>query len=242
MIFDINEDVKELNAIVYAKNIIQNASYRIANDLNIKDFLNNIEYNIIRYIKQNKDDGKERVWRSNFEDDLENMVSFLSSMMRSMRALNSIKDKTSDEIEKCCNVFPDNIGKRILSQLSYLPLLLLIKEIVDYEKDLKKYIDDIDFYKKLYSDQIKNSEHIENDFFIDFEKRNKKISEIKVYYEKTRKKSLENSILEMIDLHKKYEKYEIGKFYWDKKAEADKLFIMNLKDLFEEMLNKNKEK
>lgn len=246
MIKTIFEQEKEkMKCILNAKQIVQNISYKMAHDLNCIAFFENIIENIKKY------DSLERMDKIYFSDDLEEMRLILHLLYQSLQAIPNIKEKTADEIVKCCRTFPDNIGKRIIIQISYLPIMDLFYENFKYIEYIKKNVDFeetsigqniLDYQQdRLFGKSILNQKFPKDEEFLDYKMRNEFIRNLREEYEETRKQELESEINFMLDLYTKDEtsKIAIGSHYWDNKnktrSEQSKAFGESIGRILEAM-------
>jgi len=141
-----------------------------------------------------------------------------------------------EKIIKCCNIFPDNIGKRIIMQISYIFLLDGFIHRINYEENKKNYMD-----KELID--IISSNKRKNDF-TDYEKKNVwLLQQIKKYEEN--KEEIETAIKILIKNYKEAKdldelKIELAKKVWNNEIEKKENFIKKFKNIINEIIKDEK--
>lgn len=223
-IFD--EEKEKMRSIINAKQIIENISYKLAHDLNSIAFFNEVVDNIENY------SSLERMKKYYFDRNLEEMRDVLHLLYHTLLTNSPIKEKTAEEIVKCCNIFPDNIGKRIIILLSYIPLIDLFYEDLQYHKYFKNYTNLENKmmgetmlehqHDRLFKESIFSKTFPKDEEFIDYELRNKFVNNLKKKYENVRENEISEALALILAHYKDNNNSEkikvlIGSTYWDKK-------------------------
>ena len=203
---ELDTERDHLNILLNKKIVIQNISYKLAHDKNVISFFDSLIGNIKNY--NNMDRMERYYFEKDFTEIRKILNLFFDVLFREYRKI------PVEKIIKCCNIFSDNIGKRIVMQISYIPLLDGFVHRIHYEKNKKDYIDD---------ETMKTISSIgSTDDFTDYDKRNKYLLEQIKEYEKN-KDDIDNAINILI---KEYEqtkdinkfKIELGKQVWNDKV------------------------
>lgn len=243
MIF--NNETQQMKNIINAKNIVQNFSYKIRNDMNSKDFFENVIQKIKNY------ESLERMEKYYFEKDLIAMREVLHLLYSGLQSIDYIKTKTAQEMIKACNVFPDYIGRRMIMQISYIPLIDLFYEDLKYKEFINKKtnLEERNCGGTILEDQqerlfnkksIFNNKFPKDEDFIDYKMRNNFIEILENKYNDKRKEEIANA-LNILLLH--YENSKnidetivlIGATYWDNKQNVQSTRIQSFKDALEAM-------
>jgi len=80
-----------------------------------------------------------------FDNDFNEIVPLLNKYAYALKSDLFFKTKNYNEFSKPCSLFPDHIGKSIITFLGYLPLLNTFNEKLTYIKYISK---EIDYYLK----------------------------------------------------------------------------------------------
>jgi len=194
-IFD--NDNRNLGVLINSKNIFQNINYKLKKDRNCIHFFKNIVNNIKNY------DKLKNMEQFYFDNDFNEIVPLLNKYAYALKSDLFFKTKNYNEFSKPCSLFPDHIGKSIITFLGYLPLLNTFNEKLTYIKYISKEIDLEkkfmgatyleDQYEKLFEKNIFSKRYPSDDDFIDYKLRNK-------YIKKLKKDVDINKINESIDL------------------------------------------
>lgn len=230
------KEIRELKLLLQSpKNIIINTSYEIEQDLNIQDFLKKFPKTVENGF--DLDIGKDRVLFGRFMDDLKTVITLIDLMIKIM--YKNMSDKDADSIEKCCNAFPDNIGKRILSQLSYFYYL---SAVYDYYKIYQSTQREICYVcKKIYEEELEESFSpsldIENYKDLTLQEKHKK--KTIQYFEEHKKEMLDkinyfNIYFEDIS---EARLIETGKIIWNNYSNNKKKDSEKMKESFKKILN-----
>ncbi len=227
MIDSIFEKEKEqMNVIIQSRYIIQNITYKLTNDKNSISFFDNVIENVRGY------ESLERMEKYYFENDLKEMRQVLGLLYKSLQTDTYIKNKTAEEMIKCCNVFPDNIGKRTIILISYIPIIELFFEDLLYKEYFKNYVDlekkmmgetqQEHQYSRLFEESIFKKKFPKDDEFIDYSMRNDFTNKLKDEYEKTRKEEIKEAIDLLLKFYEESDnsednKLSIGSTYWEEK-------------------------
>ncbi len=225
-----NKEKEQIKHILNVRNIIQNISYKISNDLNSKYFFDNV----INYIRNY--DSLDRMIQYQFKRDLKEMREILNLLYAVLKNFEDTKNKAAEDIIKPRSIFPDNIGKRIISQISYIPILELFYKDLKY----KEYIaDKIDLQKKFCGDTPQenqrkklfnranpfNKKFPKDEDFIDYEMKNELIEIVEKEYEKE-KEEIKNSLNILLlqyenstDINKTL--LLIGAAYWENEKKSE---------------------
>lgn len=245
MIFD--NEKKEMKNIIDSKNIIQNFSYKLEYDKNSKHFFKNIIQNIKSY------DRLEIMEKYHFEKDLKEMREVLHLLYRGLMSEDKIKDKTAEELKKCCNIFPDNIGKRILRKISYIPLIdlmyekILLKEYINKKIDVNKNFCGTTILeeqeRKIFND---SNMFPKDEDFIDYDMRNKYIEKLESEKDDILKDEALQILINQYDKAEDIKSVEIliGAAYWEEKQNINRQTVESLKEAINKMSEafKSKEK
>lgn len=241
-----NNETQQMKNIINAKSIVQNFSYKIRNDLNSKHFFENIVKNIRNYASL------ERMEKYYFEKDLIAMREVLHLLYSGLQSIDYIKRKTAQEMIKACNVFPDYIGKRMIMQISYIPLIDLFYEDFKYREFIDKKINlEVrncggtileDQQERLFNKKsIFNNKFPKDEDFIDYKMRNNYVDILKQEYDDKRKEEISfalNILLLQYENSKNIEETSvlIGATYWENKQKVQSTKIQSFKDALEAMV------
>ena len=218
-----------LSILLNKKVTIQNISYKLEHDKNITSFLNDLIDNIENFNKLDKIE--QYYFTKDFKEMRKTLTLLLDVLFR------EYKDVPIEKIVKCCNIFPDNIGERIVKQISYIPLLNGFAHTINYyewEKNLMSE-ETLNFFKSEYYD-------IEDDF-TDYDRKNAFIlKKIKEY--KENKDDIDTALSILITSYKNARdinkfKIELGKKVWNDKIGSRKNLINNLKKSFQAITQNN---
>lgn len=243
-----NTENDSLSILINSKAILQNISHKLANDKNSIEFFATLVSNIENY------DSLERMEKYYFENDFRAMFKTLRLFYRGLQSDDYIKAVSSEKLIKCCNVFPDHIGERIVMQISHLPIMELLYEDLKYREFLEKLTSGdagmgqtMKEYQeeRLFSDGLLSVKFPDDDNFVDYDLRNRYVEKLKDEYEDSRKDEINIAIKILLDVYKSSEdlkatKLQIGATYWDEKisltsknADGFKDAIMALSSSFE---------
>ena len=226
-IFDTEKD--QMRTIIHASQVIQNFTYKITHDLNSTAFFKNVIENIKSY------SSLERMEKYYFENDLKEMREVLHLLYRSLQADSIIKNKTAEELVRCCNIFPDNIGKRTIILISYIPILDLFYEDLQYQEyfknrwDLEKNMMGQtileDQNDRLFGDSIFNKKFPKEDEFTDYNLRNKFVDKLEAEYKNGRQEEIKNGLNILLAHYGNKEDTDevtvtIGSAYWEQKKKV----------------------
>jgi len=192
------KDYENLTAILNSKQIIQNLSYKLEEDENCKKFFSSV------YDKSEKIEELEHMDRWQFIRDIKEMSKILKYLSMAMENEWWLKDKSADDILKCCSVFPDNIGKRILIQMSYIPLLNGMIEKIEYEEFIDKKIDDSEISDWENARIVSRFPKDEN--FVDYKRRNEFIIKTENEYKENNMGDLSLTTGDLIKLMRQHPK------------------------------------
>lgn len=249
MIFE--EEKKDMKTILNSKGLFQNFSYKIAKDLNSKHFFDNLISNIKNY------KNLEHMQKYNFEKDLKEMREVLHLLYSGLQSDTYIKSKTSAEMIKSCNVFPDNIGKRMIIQISYIPIINLFYEDLMHQEFFSKKIDLLqvscgktmqeDQRERLFGKGLFHKKFPKDEEFIDFSMRNEFITELEKEYIDTRKEEINTALNILLSQYEDSEDLDkttllIGATYWDNKKTVSSKQTLAFKSALEAMSQSFKEK
>lgn len=229
------KEKEQLSVIINSKSIIQNISYKLSKDKNSIDFFENLITNIKNYWNMDNNVTKERMHNYYFLNDLKEMYKILNFLNQSLRSVDLTKNKTAEEIAKCCSVFPDHIGERIIISLSYLPIINLFYEKIKYLNYVSSYVDldkktmgetVLEYQKdRLFNkDSLFGNKFPDDEDFIDYAMKNKYIDELKKEFNDTRSSELDEGINHLLPLYKSDNLREstllIGMTYWDERTKV----------------------
>ena len=239
-----NDYTKQLSIVINAKQVIKNVFYYISRDKNFDHFFSQI-WDIAQIYDQ-MNDGSDKMKRFDFEKDLEQAHSILSHLVEAMQNVEYLKNKTSEDIAKCCNEFPDHTGKKLLMTLGHMPIINAVYEKYRYKEEVDKYVEpeEFDRYTEMYDGFMRRRRFAEDDYFVDYERRNEYIERLKKEYEREggRLEVLNESITQLCNMRNKSEYgpqtlLGIGSAYWDNlreeksnQAEAFKRVIKAMSD------------
>lgn len=214
------EDKIRMLAIINPRHTVMNVSYKLANDLNALSFFNNIVNVATKYEEDIlNSNNKKPQFDLRFKKNIKEYGSVLNLLLQTLMSMDSIKKRSAAEIAKDCNVFSDSVGKQIIKQLAYLPLINKIKERIGYLdiiKTRKDYLNDNASQIKLRLSNIKSKEIINEDQFINNKDRNDKINEIEDNYDNNASTLISSDIKLMLNaLSDKNEHLLFGMAYWD---------------------------
>lgn len=222
------KEKEKLSAIINSKNVLQNLIYKLTHDLNSKDFFDNVVESVRNY------DSLERMKAYDFRNDVKEMREVLHYLYRALQSDYYIKDKSSQELAKCCNVFPDHVGEKTIILLSYIPIIDLFEENLKYEEYFKNEVDlEREFMGQTYQEKqqsdlfkktIFSKTFPEDEKFIDYELRNKYVKHLKEEYQDSRKEEIQDAIALLLSHYdnaqdKKQNLIAIGSAYWDEKQQ-----------------------
>lgn len=242
MIFD--KEKEQMKHLINAKNLLQNFSYKIQHDLNSKNFFENVVSNIKNY------ETLERMEKYHFENDIKEMREVLHLLYSGLQTDDYIKSKTSKEMIKCCNVFPDNIGKRMIIQISFIPLIDLFYEDLKYKQFIAEKLDvtKVCCGTNLLEDQrdrlfnkksLSHKKFPKDEDFIDYKMKNDFISNLEEEYT-TRKEEIQTALSLLIAQYENSKDINktiliIGATYWDNKQKVKSEKVMAFKEALEAM-------
>jgi len=224
-----NEEKEQMKMIINSNAIIQNISYKLAHDLNTISFFEKLIDNIKEY------DSMERMDKYHFDKDFVEIRSVLHLLYRSLRANSMTQDKDAEKIVKCCNIFPDNIGKRIIMFISYIPILDLFHEKHQYLTYFGKKIDleasmmgetYLEHQEdRLFGKSVFNPKFPSEDDFIDYKLRNRFVDKLEEEYNGGRKEEIESALSLLLETYNTNASREevsilIGSTYWDEKKQV----------------------
>lgn len=208
---ELNTEKDHLNILLNKKNVIQNISYKLAYDKNVISFFDSLIGNIKNY--NNMDRMERYYFEKDFTEIRKALKLFFDVLFREYHEI------PIEKIIKCCNVFSDNIGKRIVMQISYIPLLDGFMHRIRYEKNKKDYVDDKAMKTILSFD------------FTDYNKKNEYLLKQIKEYEKN-EDDIDMSIKILIREYEQTKdinkfKIELGKQVWNDKATKQNRDIEN---------------
>lgn len=241
------EEKNNMKILINAKNSLQNFSYRLSNDLNAKEFFTNVIENIKKFDSLSDDVTSERMFKYHFVNDLKEMREVLHLFFSGLQSKDDIKSRTSEELIKCCRIFPDNIGKRIIRQISYIPLLDLFHEKQAYLEYLNNKINldeksmgqtPLEYQKEsIFSDSLFSKKFPKDEDFIDYAMRNRYVEILEKEYFETKRDEINNALNILIEQYEKHDKAPliIGSAYWDNKQKINSSKIQAFKDVVNAM-------
>jgi len=236
------EDNKDLGVLINSKNVLQNLSYKLANDRNSIYFFENLIYNIQNYFTL------DRMVQYHFKNDFDAMFITLKKFYIALQ--NEVgTTKMSADIIKCCNVFPDHIGERIIILISHLPIMELFNEQVKFKEMLDLRVDlnstfmgqtIIDHQEDvLFSEGLFSKKFPDDSDFIDYKLRNRFLDKLEKEFNDSRKDELETAIMMISSLFKetnkntvKSLKIKLGSTYWDEDISVSNKNFETFKNVF----------
>ena len=149
MIEDLLTAEKEkLISICYAKNTISNIKYKIMKDENCRKFFKELHTKAVNY------DNLEYMEKYYFNNDIKAFLPILNLLLEAARQLPHISKLTGIEIIKPYTSFSDYGGKELMYILSHIPIMKLILEKINYEKQVEISSRDFNTYKTMQSEKL----------------------------------------------------------------------------------------
>jgi hypothetical protein len=253
-----NNEIENLKIILNSKNILQNIFYKIKKDKNSIDFFNNLINNIEKYDELDENKTSERMHKYYFKNDFNSMYKIIKLFYLGLKKEEKIKNKTGKSIARCCSVFPDYTGEKIIKILGYFPLMKLFNKRIEILEFLKSKVD---LNKKIMGQTIteQNEEDLfnkarrkvnitkDNSFFIDYKLKNKYIEFLEEDL-KIELKEINKNINILLKILNKNEDINenlliLGISFWDSEIKNNSEEIKELKEAFSllfESFNKDK--
>lgn len=247
-----HNEMIQMKALLNSKNVLINMSYKLEHDHNVKILFKTM------FEKVKNFNELEHMEKYYFKKDMIELHKLLTLFYTALSKDAVIKTKTAEEIAKSCSTFPDYIGKRILKQLAFLPLLNGFIERETYEEYIAKNESSIafsktngdDFKDKLNPDSIMYQVFPDDSCFIDYKQKSDFIDGMKKRYETVKKDEINNSLNLLIDIYEKSENKDetllmLGMSFWTEKrnihADQIEAFKNSFKAISEAFKDKNEQ-